>query len=407
MEKSIGNAARWLARVGSVATLLGLAACGGGGGGSPATGTVRMSMIDAQCGYKNVFVNVREVRIQSSPTAGDNDAGWITIPVPNGPKQIDLLSLTNGTLLDLGGATVQAGTYEQLRLVLADTGNEVVMDDVGGTVHQLKTPSAQQSGLKIKTSYTVAPNTTTDYLLDFDACKSIVVAGNSGQWILKPVVRLTPKFTGAIEGFVTTVGTNTSVSAQLVNGEVYRTAIVDGTGKFVLPYLQNQTYTVVITSDGRQTTVIPGVPVGTTTTTLNASGTAIALGTSDMATVAGSVTGAAVLGTGSTATTDAQVSALQSVDGTTVTVKTTNVVSTDPSTGTGTYSLNLPIAEPVKYTFTAPSGSTPGSLTLLTSTTADAGKYTIAATSPGETTQQQAVTLTTAGTTTSVNFVFP
>jgi hypothetical protein len=397
MEKSIGNAARWLARLGSVATLLGLAACGGGGGGgSPATGTVRMSMIDAQCGYRNVFVNVRDVRIQRSPTAGDNDGGWITIPVPGGPKKVDLLALTNGTLLDLGGATVQAGTYEQLRLVLEDTGNEVVLDT--GVVQPLKTPSAQQSGLKIKAPYTVAPNTTTDFLLDFDACKSIVVAGSSGQWILKPVVRLTPKFTGAIEGFVGTgtLGTNTSVSAQLPTGEIYRTAIVDSTGKFVLPYLESGTYTVVITSDARQTTVVTSVPVGTTTTTLNTSASALPLATSATSTVTGTVSNASVITIpGGTSTVDADVTASQTLTGgTKITVKTAEVQTT--TAPNGTYSMTLPVMAPARVTYSTTLGA------LATDTIGDL--YTLTATSPGKTTQSRDVNV---GTTTTVNFTFP
>jgi len=397
MEKSIGNAARWLARLGSVATLLGLAACGGGGGGgSPATGTVRMSMIDAQCGYRNVFVNVRDVRIQRSPTAGDNDGGWITIPVPGGPKKVDLLALTNGTLLDLGGATVQAGTYEQLRLVLEDTGNEVVLDT--GVVQPLKTPSAQQSGLKIKAPYTVAPNTTTDFLLDFDACKSIVVAGSSGQWILKPVVRLTPKFTGAIEGFVGTgtLGTNTSVSAQLPTGEIYRTAIVDSTGKFVLPYLESGTYTVVITSDARQTTVVTSVPVGTTTTTLNTSASALPLATSATSTVTGTVSNASVITIpGGTSTVDADVTASQTLTGgTKITVKTAEVQTT--TAPNGTYSMTLPVMAPARVAYSTTLGA------LATDTIGDL--YTLTATSPGKTTQSRDVNV---GTTTTVNFTFP
>lgn len=398
MEKSIGNAARWLARLGSIATVLGLAACGGGGGGgSPATGTVRMSMIDAQCGYKNVFVNVREVRIQSSPTAGDNDSGWITIPVPNGPKKIDLLTLTNGTLLDLGGATVQAGTYEQLRLVLEDTGNEVVLEG-SSTPIPLKTPSAQQSGLKIKAPYTVAPNTTTDFLLDFDACKSIVVAGSSGQWILKPVVRLTPKFTGAIQGFVTTAGTNTSVSAQLPSGEIYRTAIVDGTGKFVLPYLESGTYTVVITSDARQTTVVTSVPVGTTTTTLNTSTTALPLATSATSTVTGTVSNASVITIpGGTSTVDADVTATQTLTGgTKITVKTAEVQTT--TAPNGTYSMTLPVMAPAKVAYSTTLGA-------LVTDAPVADVYTFTAASPGKTSPApQTVGI---GTTTTVNFTFP
>lgn len=400
MEKLLGSAARWIARAGSVLAVAGLAACGGGGGGiAPATGTVRMSMLDAQCGYKEVWVNVRQVRIQQSPTASESEGGWTDINVPNGPKQVNLLALTNGTLLDLGGATVQAGTYSQLRLVLEDTGNFVRMDD--GTTHDLKTPSAQQSGLKIKADYTVAPNTTTDYLLDFDACKSIVVAGNSGQWILKPVVRLTAKFTGAIEGYVNPAGldlTKTSVYAELPTGQVERTAVVDSTGKFVLPYLASGTYSVVISSDLRQTGVVTSVPVGTTTTTLNAVGSPLVLGTSPMTTVTGTVTNATVVGSGTTATVDANVTATQSLtSGATVTIKSTNVVSTDASTGTGTYSLSLPTTAP----------STVNYSTTLGALATDAGvgdAYTLTAATPGKSALSQLVHVLVQ---TVVNFTFP
>lgn len=402
MEKTIGSVARSFARVAGIASVLALAACGGGGGGdAPATGTVRMSMIDAQCGYKNVFVNVREVRIQRSPTASDSDAGWVSIPVPGGPKQVDLLSLTNGALLDLGAATVEAGTYEQLRLVLADTGNVVVMDDGAGTTHELKTPSAQQSGLKIKAPYTVAADTTTDYLLDFDACKSIVVAGNSGQWILKPVVRLQQKTTGAIQGFVNTTGLDlakTAVSAQLPTGEVYRTAIVDSTGKFVLPYLESGTYSVVITAEGRQTAVVTSVPVGTTTTTLNASTSALALGTSAMAVVGGTVSNASVITVGSSSTVDADVTASQTLTGgTKITVTGAEVLTTDATTGTGTYSMRLPVVAPSRVAYSATLGAL--------ATDAPVGDaYTLTAASPGKTSVSRTVNV---GTTTTVNFTFP
>jgi len=401
MEKTIGRARRWVARMAGLVAVATLAACGGGGGGdAPPQGTVRMSMIDASCDYRNVFVNVKMVRLQKSPTAAESDGGWIDIVPAGGSQIVDLLSLTNRKLLDLGAATVDAGTYSQLRLVLEDTGNEVVLED--GTRHVLKTPSAQQSGLKIKANYTVAADTTTDYLLDFDACKSIVVAGNSGQWILKPVVRLTAKFTGAIEGYVDTAGldlANTSVYAELPTGEVERTAIVDSTGKFVLPYLSSGTYTVVVTSDLHQTGVVTSVPVGTSTTAINASDAPLLLGPSAMATVTGTVTNASVIGAGGTATVDAQVTATQALtDGTTITVRSVNVLSTDPSAGEGTYAMSLPTEAPAVVAYSTPT------LGALTTDAAVADTYTLTATSPGKTPVSHLVQVLTQ---TVVDFLFP
>ena len=65
MEKTFGSAGGWLAGIASTTAAVILAACGGGGGGGggPEMGTVSMSMIDAPCDYRNVWVNVKEVRV--------------------------------------------------------------------------------------------------------------------------------------------------------------------------------------------------------------------------------------------------------------------------------------------------------------------------------------------------------
>jgi hypothetical protein len=52
----------------------------------------------------------------------------------------------------------------------------------------LTTPSADQSGLKLNTDMDVTGSQTADFVIDFDACKSIVSAGGSGKYLLKPVL---------------------------------------------------------------------------------------------------------------------------------------------------------------------------------------------------------------------------
>ncbi len=94
-----------------------LSACGGGGGDG-GTGTLQLSMTDAPaCGYDHVYVTVQKVRVHQSSTAGDSEAGWSEV-VLNPAKRIDLLTLTNGVLADLGQTPLPAGKYTQMRLVL-------------------------------------------------------------------------------------------------------------------------------------------------------------------------------------------------------------------------------------------------------------------------------------------------
>jgi hypothetical protein len=341
MEKKLLGSSRIAGAIGVAAAAL-LAACGGGGGGEVGQGTLKMSMTDAPSCYRNVFVNVEKVRVHKGGVAADGAGGWEEIIPPNAPVQIDLLNLTNGALADLGSATVDAGTYRQIRLVLADNGNTVTLLD--GSVQQLKTPSAQQSGLKIQADFSVPADGTTEMLLDFDACKSIVVAGNSGQYILKPVVRVSGKPLGSISGYVTTTMTlgKTSVSAQQ-GGEILRSTVPDANGLFRLSYLEPGTYTVVIASDERATGVIDSVPVGTSTTAVNGTASYIVLPTSPMVTVTGTVTA------GSALVTDATVVASQNV----AAGGPIQVLSVPVDLDLATYTMRLPTADPVRAPYSA------------------------------------------------------
>src|SRR6185369_9455637 len=258
----------------------------------------------------------------------------------------------------------------------------------GGTLTALTTPSAQQSGLKLQAHFVVASGQLTDLVLDFDACKSIVSAGNSGKYILKPVVSVLPRVVTGLQGFVTTTLSlsSTTVAAQQ-NGLTVRSTVPDSTGKFTIPFLPAGTYTLVINSEGHATGVITGVPAGTTTTVINGTATAIATPVSTMADVTGTVTVTSVSGssTVSTVLTDATMFALQSLTGGPAIELGEQAVDSV----LGTYRFHLPGGGALS--FTADSGA--------------AGKYTIQAQSPGRATQNKPADIS-AGTSTAVNFAF-
>src|ERR1700756_4876606 len=66
------------------------------------SGTLRLAMTDAPaCGYDAVNVTVVKVRVHQSSTATDSDPGWSEV-VLSPAKRLDLLSLTNGVLFELG-----------------------------------------------------------------------------------------------------------------------------------------------------------------------------------------------------------------------------------------------------------------------------------------------------------------
>ncbi|HSW22197.1 MAG TPA: DUF4382 domain-containing protein, partial [Burkholderiaceae bacterium] len=258
-----------------------LTACGGGGG-TP-TGTMRLSLTDSPaCGYDNVFVTVEKVRVHQSGGADDNDGGWAEVVLPT-PQRVDLLTLTNGTLLPLGQAELAAGTYTQMRLVVGNKpppgspqgtlANSI--KPTGGSETELTTPSGQQSGLKMNVNITVPAGQVADFAIDFDACKSFVKSGASGKYILKPVLTVTPIVSSAAQrvvGYVDPALAVSSTSISLQQGGVPVKGTVPGAnGSFVLYPVPAGMYDLVVTSAGRATAVVTGVPVTTTTvTTVNA-----------------------------------------------------------------------------------------------------------------------------------------
>ena len=273
----------------------GLVACGGGGGGAGSgNGSLRLALTDAPaCGYDAVHVTILKVRVHSSDTASDGDAGWSEV-VLNPAKRVDLLKLTNGVLEELGQTPLPVGKYTQLRLVLAanDLANPLANSVVpaGGTEVALKTPSGQQSGLKTNIDIDIASNRMADFILDFDACKSVVTAGASGQYLLKPVLTVIPRYISAVSGYVATSINSTTATVSLQkDGVVVKAANPDLTGRFLLQPVAPGVYTLVMTAPGRTTVVVTNVAVSADmVTAVNTSGTPLNPPTSASGTVTGS-----------------------------------------------------------------------------------------------------------------------
>jgi len=346
-----------------------------------------------------VWVTVEKIRVHTSSTAQDGDAGWSELAL-SPARRIDLLGLTNGVLEELGSMPLPAGHYSQVRLVLsadAAGANPPVnaVQPTGGQVVALTTPSGQQSGVKLAANVDVAAGQLVDLVLDFDACSSVVHAGNSGRYLLKPVVSVVPRTVTGITGSVTSTLTmsSTTISAQQ-DGAVVRSTMPDATGKFAIPYLAPGTYTLVITSDAHATGVVTSVPAGSTTTVV--SPTAIELAPSTMANVTGTVTASTLSGgtTVTTVITDATIRATQALTG-----GPTIEVARKPVDATlGSYSLSLPMAAPAKAAYT-------GSALTFSPDASVAGKYTIESQAPGLSTMTKPADVSSSSSS-QVNFAY-
>jgi hypothetical protein len=350
------------------------AGCGGGGigGTGQQAGTMRASITDAPTCYEAVNVTVQKVRVHQSAGAAEGDSGWSEIVLAPA-KRVDLVPLTNGVLEALGQTSLPTGKYTQLRLVLAenDNANPVAnaVTPIGGSEVPLATPSGAQTGLKINVDIDVEADKVVDVVLDFDACKSVVPRGNSGQYNLKPVLTATTvvsdagmRVVGYVDPAIALPSTQVSVQA---GGVPVKATMPDVTGRFVLYPVPAGTYDLVVAAPSRVTAVMSGVPVVTTApTTVNTLALPILPAAATMRSVTGTVTPAT-----------ATVRARQTVSGTPIEAAWGQVDAT-----TGAFSFSLPIEAPVKTAYVA----NPPSLAF-TADAAAAGKYTLEAASGGVT----------------------
>jgi len=229
-----------------------------GGNSSPmGQGTMSVHLVDGPIsGYQEINLNIQSVEI-----AGDN--GWITLGRPN--RTLNLLDLVGGVDETLvAGSTLLAGHYGQMRLILGP-GNTVKLSD--GTVQPLKVPSGLQSGVKLVVSFDVAPGTTKDVWIDFDAAHSIQVvqAGASGQYLLRPTVWAYDKVaTGSISGRLTDAATSVGLPGATVYAEtldmtgaarIVRSTVTDLAGNYTLDLLPVETTYFVVSQP--QTGTLP------------------------------------------------------------------------------------------------------------------------------------------------------
>lgn len=138
-----------------------------------------------------VMVTISAVRVHQSSSAGIGEAGWREIPVTAG-MPVDLMQLRNGVVQELCREQLEPGTYQQVRLQLVPNEgmeppyrNSVTMMD--GTVQPIDVPG---ESIKIVHPFTVAADTKTDLVMDFDAASSCRQRGNE-TWYMQPVVTAT------------------------------------------------------------------------------------------------------------------------------------------------------------------------------------------------------------------------
>lgn len=201
------------------ALLLALTTCSSN---SSPNASIQVTLVDGPIqGYSSIVLNIQKVDIHAST------GGWTTLSEPK--QSYDLLTLINGVSQQLANTTIAEGEYQQMRLVLGDTGNTITLAGES-TSHPLEIPSGIQTGIKMPLSFNVVAGTTKDIFIDFDAAHSIhlVHTGASNRYILRPVIQAYDKVvTGSISGKFTV----DSLSGTALAGAMVYAQTVDSHGE--------------------------------------------------------------------------------------------------------------------------------------------------------------------------------
>jgi hypothetical protein len=291
-----------------VTLLLGIAFLIACSGSSSQTGLVNTAISDpgtckAPIGpYSAVWVTVTDVQIHNS-----SSGQWVDLTPGMAPTQVNLLNEpdTECFLAMLGSATeLQAGTYEQIRINLADTNDNsiklqtanqcasaallnCIVTGTGNTavLSPLLLSSEDKNGIKIPSgqiaggNFTIAAGQTKDLDIDFNACASIVVEG-TGQYRLKPVLHagevslnsaINGKVVDAGNGNLPIDGGTTVVALEQREGNTDRVLLsttADVNGNFALCPVPLGTYDLVAVAINKSgvvyaTTVLTSIPAGT------------------------------------------------------------------------------------------------------------------------------------------------
>lgn len=189
----------------SVLAAFALAACDESPTGDDA-GSMSLMITDAPGDFLEAVVTIERVELLREGEEGDEENGdGNRIVLLDEPWTGNLLELSNDVAELTDEITVPGGSYSQLRFIISggcievetDDGSDVYASDgytqCGAADGNLQMTSLPTSGLKIDLpgGFRIDGDRRI-VLVDFDVSESFGhVAGNSGQWVMHPVIRAT------------------------------------------------------------------------------------------------------------------------------------------------------------------------------------------------------------------------
>jgi len=209
-------------------------------------------------------ITIDEIEIRNV----DPNNGNPFITVSTDTHTVNLINLRNGVTQNLATIKIPVGTYDLIRLYVADA--TIVLTD--SQEFDLTIPSGAQTGIKvfINPPIVVKGGLTSEVLIDFDLSKSFEVQGNPSTpagikgFHFKPVIRAVNNTTaGRIIGTVLDTASVALENAQvwIEQDSVISSTFSDVNGFYALIGLTTGIYSAFATKSGYDTVSVPNVEV--------------------------------------------------------------------------------------------------------------------------------------------------
>ena len=221
---------------------------------------VSLLLTDAPGDVAAVWVEITEITLHGGAEDGPGDV--VLLDESTGLVEITSLVSTAQDLVT--DAAVDPGVYSQLRMVVGQAVLETETGAVftsGGGLHpdglestgELKCPSCSNSGIKVKLPGGSVETEEGDntFVLDFDVSQTFGhEAGNSGKWIMRPVIHAS-KMEGSESGIDGTVTVATDAAGEPT---VTIPECPTGTVRGLADFLPLATAATLLDSDGNPVT---------------------------------------------------------------------------------------------------------------------------------------------------------
>ena len=195
-----------------------------------------VTLVDSPADYHEVNIDIQEISLKTD--GSDIDDGWIILDKFN-PGVYNILEFTGGQELPLADMEFPNGTISQVKLKLGKN------NTLGTSNHTstLLLANNQADGFIFNVHEVIMGGGTQYLRIDFDAAQSISKLGNTGQMILKPVIKLMSDLsTGSISGQVSPAQKNVLVNVIANNRIVASSYAPENSSKFFIPGIEEGIY---------------------------------------------------------------------------------------------------------------------------------------------------------------------